>query len=74
MIDMSADRTCADAPAEGRGDRRFNEDLGPLFHDPDARGARRWSAMFDPQRCERVGQLTVESLFTQSGGMPALNA
>ena len=74
MIDMSADRAGADAPAEGRGDRRFNEDLGPLFHDPDARGARRWSAMFDPQRCERAGSVTVESLFTQSGGMPALNA
>ena len=74
MIDMSADRAGADASADSCGDLRFNEDLGPLFRDPDARGARRWSAMFDPQRCERAGSVTVESLFTQSGGMPALNA
>ena len=28
--------------------------LLPLFADPDARGARRWSEMFDGDRCEEI--------------------
>ena len=31
-----------------------SERLLPLFSDPDARGARRWREMFDPEQCDEM--------------------
>ena len=40
-----------DAPGGSFGD---SEELLPLFSDPDARGHRKWSTMFDTDNCDEI--------------------
>ena len=44
----------ASGDAFGRGSFGDSEELLPLFSDPDARGPRKWSAMFDTDNCEEI--------------------
>ena len=68
MRDRLNDRTAPDADRHAR--RTHADDaaaFGSLFTDPDARGARRWSHMFDPERCERAGDAALTTILPQFG-------